>query len=214
MDGAIAELAPCDVKLVVMHHPLDWLADFDADLLRRALEQRGLFVLTGHDHSANPTSEWSARGAAVYSRAGCLYAGRAYSNSYTVLDLDPGSRRVELLIRRWWPDRQDGPCFDQATDFIRDGRLALPWPDPGELRPAHRVALPDVLEPLAQIAQEHSVLDQSVAATDYARVGDFLVPPRFWPVPEPQVVDATLDDPSSRPEPIDPLEQLDRAAAS
>jgi 3',5'-cyclic AMP phosphodiesterase CpdA len=211
LDAALTALDPFQLKFVVMHHPLDWLAEFDANSVRRALEHRGVFVLSGHDHSPNPTSEWSSRGAALYSRAGCLYAGHDYSNSYTILDLHPDEQRVELLIRRWWPEREERGCFDQATDLVRDGRHTLPWPDPAAALPVHQVDLPDVLAPLAQIAQEHSVLEQSLTATDYARVDDFLVPPRFWPVPEPHVADAALDSASHRPRPIDPLAELERS---
>ena len=177
-----------------MHHPFEWLADFDADDVRTALEHRGVFVLMGHDHSSDPTTEWSKRGAALYSRAGCLYAGRDYSNSYTILDLDLDRRTVELQIRRWWPNLGDRGAFGPASDLADGGQLSLPWPDASSTLAVHTVGVSEVLEPLAQMAKDLSVLDEPANAELQARVDDLLVPPRFWPVPDPQVFDATVSD--------------------
>ena len=55
----LREIEDAEIRIVVMHHPLDWLAEFDAESARSLFEGSGVFVLTGHDHSADPTTEMS-----------------------------------------------------------------------------------------------------------------------------------------------------------
>ena len=205
VDGALRAIGEAEIRLVVMHHPLDWLAEFDAAAVRAKLERAGVFVLTGHDHSPDPTMEISTRGAALYSRAGCLYAGHSYCNSYTLLDIDARNHNAHVTVRRWWPGRRE---IDQATDLHSRGVLDLPWPSRGDALPAHRAALAEMITPLAQIAQEQSVLTGGLP--DRPTVTDLLVAPRFWPVPHNEAVNPAVP-PDARPQAVDPIEGLDRS---
>ena len=183
---SLAAIADFPLRLVITHHPLDWLAAFDATTSRALLEQGEVFVLTGHDHSPDPTQEVSTRGAALYSRAGCLYAGHNYTNAFTLLDLDPTAHRATVTIRRWWPSRGE---FAEATDMPSGGRVALPWPRRSEVLRAQSLWYPQVLMPLAQIAREHSVLPEPLGQEGDATLSDLLVPPRFSTVPPGVVLD-------------------------
>ena len=203
--AALNAVRNATIKMIVMHHPLDWLADFDATSTRAMLESNGVVVLTGHDHTTDPTMEISRRGAAVYSRAGCLYADHDFANSYTILDLDPG-RDVTVSVRSWWSERGE---FDQATNWHRGGAIELPWPSRSDALPAHQIPLSDLLAPLVEIVQEQSVLDE--ADVDGAlTVSELVIEPRLWPVPHREVFDAAVPA-DRRPKPIEPLDLLDDA---
>jgi metallophosphoesterase superfamily enzyme len=204
VQAALGALRNDTVKVIAMHHPLDWLAEFDADRARADLESNGVFVLSGHDHTTDPTMEISRRGAALYSRAGCLYADHDYANSYTILDLDPG-REVTVSVRRWWSDRRE---FDQATDWHRGGAIDLLWPTRTGALPAHQIPLQELLAPLVDVAQEQSVLDGSGMDEEATTVSELVVEPRLWPVPDREVFSATVN-PSNRPAPVEPLDLLD-----
>lgn len=80
---ALEQIRSCDVRIAVMHHPLPWLADFDANTARAALEGARSIVLCGHEHLPDPTGEFSLRGSAIYSRAGCLYENPKSLNGFT-----------------------------------------------------------------------------------------------------------------------------------
>ncbi len=201
---ALDAINDAEVRLVVVHHPLTWLADFDAAACRTLFETRSVFVLTGHEHAADPAAEITTRGAAVYSRAGCLYAGHSFSNSYTILDLDTTAHTVRIGLRRWWPDRGE---FDVATDLHRSGAFVLSWPARSNALPAHTTSFVEVLAPLAELAQEQSLIAGDLAITESATVSDLLIDPRFWPVPNREAVDKTVPA-ERRPKPVDPLEAL------
>lgn len=196
-----------ELRLVVMHHPLSWLAEFDAVPCRTLLESHGVFVFSGHEHSPDPASEMTTRGAALYSRAGCLYAGTRFSNSYTILDLDPSTRDITVSVRRWWPKRKE---FDQATDLHREGKLNLPWPTRANALATSGASIGKVLGPLAQIAQEQSLIAGDLALTSSATVSDLLISPTFWPVPNKEAIDATVPK-ERRPKPINALDALQHA---
>lgn len=206
VDAALKEIDDHELRIVVVHHPLGWLADFDAVRARAQFEGSGVFILTGHEHSPDPTTEISTRGAALYSRAGCLYASLAYSNSYTLLDLDVNRHIAHATVRRWWASKRQ---FDQATDLHNSGSVDLPWPHRSAALPAQRAALPDVVSPLVELAAEQSVLSDQTVALEQSTVSDLLVAPRFWPTPHPDAVDSTLK-PQERPRAVDPLERLER----
>jgi hypothetical protein len=206
VDAALRAIDDAEVRIVVMHHPLDWLAAFDQSAARARFEVSGVFVLTGHDHTPDPTAEISTRGAALYGRAGCLYAGHSYSNSYTLLDLDARGNTAHATVRKWWEPRGE---FAEASDLHRSGRVALPWPQRGDALPARQRPLPEVLSPLAEIAHEQSVLVEQVEPIGSQTVTDLLIPPRFWPVPHQEAVDPAIP-PESRPTFVEPLEAFDR----
>jgi predicted MPP superfamily phosphohydrolase len=197
-----------EIRLVVMHHPLSWLADFDATALRAQFEQRGVFVLTGHEHEPDPATEITTRGAALYSRAGCLYSGTSYSNSYTILDLDTTDRSVEVGVRRWWPSPHRE--FDASTDRYQGPTIPLAWPSRSTRHLPLPVTFKEALTPLAQLAQERSLIGADISISNGATVSDLLVKPRFWPVPNREAIANSLDS-DEQPTPVDAVDATRRS---
>src|ERR1019366_6321919 len=112
-ERALDAVRDCAVKLVVMHHPLEWLHGFEADRLRSLFEVHNAIVLAGHEHDPDPHATKSPRGEAVYLQVGCLYDSREYPNSYFVVDIDPQDRTVTVKIRR----RSERPGGGAAADL-------------------------------------------------------------------------------------------------
>ncbi|MFZ2112719.1 MAG: metallophosphoesterase [Solirubrobacteraceae bacterium] len=205
MRDASSALDAHDLRIVAMHHPLEWLADFDESICRQLIELNRCFVLTGHEHKSNPAAQTSARGSAVYSRAGCLYERRSYSNSYTLLELDVGSHRAVARIRRWWPERD---AFGVAEDLVEGGVVELPWPSETASLPAPALPTAEVLASITTIAREVSVIVSSPQLSETASLEELLIPPTFWSLPDDEArVAQEFTDVS--PEPVDPLPKID-----
>jgi hypothetical protein len=179
--AAIAAISEFEIRLIVMHHPLEWLVDFDEALCRLKFEEARCFVFTGHDHKSNPAAATSARGSAVYSRAGCLYDSREYANSYTLLELAPAIKSAKALVRRWWPERDK---FGVAENLAEGGVIALPWPDTSAMLPAAAVPTEQILAPIAAIARDESIIVPSLEVGEGASIPDLLIEPTFWPLPD------------------------------
>jgi predicted MPP superfamily phosphohydrolase len=178
--SAIDAVAECDVRVAIVHHPLDWLAAFDGDALRTQLEGAGLLVLTGHEHEADPISTTSARGGIVQDRAGCLYQSHNYPNSYSVVDLAPRDTNVIVCVREWYPERSPRGVFDEATRLAEGGKVALTL---GSHVSRGHPPYSEVISALTTLVQDHSVIFDTVAASDQQTIDQLLVPPRLFTVP-------------------------------
>lgn len=173
---ALNEIEHCDLRLVVVHHPLDWLERFDETAVRRELDRHDVIVLCGHMHEPEPSEE-IRRGHAIYSRAGCLYEHATYHNSYSLVDIATDGR-VTIRMRTWWHERG---VFDQATDVAQDGLFTATWP-------SRSVGVPmpsqgDVLTRLADIAQITTFFDVAPGSAPAPVLTDLLVQPRLLPLP-------------------------------
>lgn len=181
VEEALSAIADCRVRIVAMHHPLDWLAAFDADDLRPLLRRSGALVLTGHEHSADPTAEIAAGGTNLFCRGGCLYGGRKYPNAYAILDIDLEQEEVQVTIRTWIPQRQ---VFDEGVSIGPGGVVRLPLPRLGSVAdlgnlPKHS----QVHNSLFKVVSESSILYDRTPLPSASRPSHILVPARYYPIP-------------------------------
>lgn len=206
VQNALALIADSDVRIIVMHHPLDWLAPWDADDARSAFERIPSLVLSGHDHTSNPTSEVTPRGRAVYSRAGCLYGSFDYFNGYSIIDLRLDASTVDISLRSWWRDRRE---FDVATHISSGGEVSLPWEtQTKKVGSTVGASFSTVQSRLASIAHETSLLTDQLLLTEVAAVEDVLVEPRFWPLAPADLRAAAAAEPDYEPAQVDILPLL------
>jgi predicted MPP superfamily phosphohydrolase len=187
VEEALAAITDCDVEVVVLHHPPEWLAAFDANRVHQFFESRRLLVLSGHEHVAEPVYIASRHGSAIYSRAGCLYEKHEYPNTYSIIDVDLEALQVGVRVRAWYPDRETG-VFDEATAVAAHGTLTFPWQQESaqSVRPASAL----VTGALATVAQQTSVIADAFPETPIHAVEDVLVPPRFLRAPYREAVAA------------------------
>lgn len=201
--AALEAIDGCDLRIVVVHHPLTWLAPFDGDWLKNELEREATVVLSGHEHKAEPTNEVTPRGGAIYARAGCLYQTRAYPNSYSLIDLDPEASEARFELRTWQPNRAD---FDLGVDIAQGGKVNLPLQQ-ANLPITGQPAFSSVLSDLADIAQHESLVAEQLPLQPSAP-DDFLVPPRFWPLPYAEMKSAAALDDDHEPARARPADDL------
>jgi len=197
--NALDAISDADVRLVVVHHPTDWLASFDEDLARGLLEQRMTIVFSGHEHTADPVSQMSTRGQAVYSRAGCLYETHEYRNAYNIVDIDPATGQVEVTIRAWEQQRR---AFDAAVGVAANGRVTFALPM-DRLLPIVAPTYTPVLQGLGDLAHEMSVVADRLPDRADTSIDDLLVARRFWPLPYAELAAARELDDSAAPGPVD-----------
>lgn len=104
--SALDAAADADLRLAVMHHPFDWLQEFDRNDAEPLLCDGCDFVLHGHMHQTGllqahtPDAE-----AAMIIAAGACYETRHYPNSYNFVQLDFSSGRGHIYLRRYSDER-------------------------------------------------------------------------------------------------------------
>ncbi|MCP4655764.1 MAG: NACHT domain-containing protein [bacterium] len=114
------ELGKAHLRLVLLHHPLEWLHEAERSALTGLLRNRAHVVLHGHLHAAEATRIVGSSGdELVVLASGAAYAGTRWSHGFQAARLDPAADELELHHFTW---------------NARDGGF---WhPDPGAARGA------------------------------------------------------------------------------
>ncbi len=206
---ALDAIQSAETRVVVMHHPLQWLVDWNHSALRLELERRGCVVLSGHEHVADPKWTRTGRGAALYLPTACLYQGnRRFPIAYSIIDIDPRELEVKIEIRSW---KENRGTFDSATEYLPGGkeRFDLPTAQDTSLVPRPRYTV--VATSLADAALNHNSFTELIDDGQPARLFDIVVEPRFFPAPFSQVA-ATVALAQSQGKPMSRLSSVPLAA--
>ncbi len=113
-----------DWRLALLHHPWDYLAEWDMLESRQAVHLHRDLVLRGHRHASDAADlrpPDPAR-ACVELAAGCVYDGSRHPNAFQWIELWPNPKRVRVLFRAWvkgaWSvDRNQPGCPDGEATF-------------------------------------------------------------------------------------------------
>ncbi|TEU14814.1 MAG: hypothetical protein E3J21_14810 [Anaerolineales bacterium] len=95
---ALEAARDADLRIALLHHPFDWLQEFDRNDCEALLMQGCDFVLHGHLHRTGLLS-------LTMPDAGASYASRDYPNSYNFVQLDLGTGQGTVYLRRYSDER-------------------------------------------------------------------------------------------------------------
>ena len=125
VDQAVASTADVDINLAIMHHPLDWLSDFDEVAVSSRLSSNFDLLFCGHTHRPVPQTRTTAQGTAVLSQTGSVYAGRRWFNGYQTAQINVIDATCTFVVRSYYdtPRRE----FDAATNVMKDGEVTFPF---------------------------------------------------------------------------------------
>lgn len=123
IDFAVEPLKDCDLRIGIVHHPLQWLIPMEhASTQRRAFQVFDL-LLFGHNHEPDLASVQHSREPNIINHCGCLYQSRDYFNGYSIIDCDLEKNEVTLVLRSYSDKRRE---FVKAEDILQDGRKTFP----------------------------------------------------------------------------------------
>ena len=124
---ALKQIADDELRIAVMHHPFEWLSQFDRNRTEGRLCNACHFVLCGHVHDAQVRVVNGTTGNAVIIPAGASYDRRVagdprYTNAYNWVHLDLEAAEGTVYLRRWSDKRNE---WIEDTDTYRDGKFRL-----------------------------------------------------------------------------------------
>ena len=90
-----------DVRIVMMHHPISFLKEFDQEDVKNCLQNSCDFILSGHLHRSGFVSSISPLGRSNCTPAGALYQGEGEINSYNYVKYDPVNRKGKICFRKY-----------------------------------------------------------------------------------------------------------------
>jgi len=114
----LRDISEFDIKIAVIHHPLDWLADFESSLIKRRLIQGCNFILRGHQHEPHVEIIRSTYGDCIVIPAGACYNHRPYANAYNFVHLDFETGEGVISLRCW----NGRDKWREDIDSCKDGK--------------------------------------------------------------------------------------------
>ena len=119
---ALTAARDADLRLAVMHHPFDWLQDFDRYDVESLLCNGCHFVLHGHMHQTGLLQVRTPDTEAMLIAAGACYETRQYPNSYNFVQLDFSAGRGTTHLRMY-SDRRGGFWSKDVLNYhnVKDG---------------------------------------------------------------------------------------------
>ena len=174
LEDALTRHRSADAKIVLGHHPFDWMEDKEAQRIRAILARNNAIYLAGHLHEDGARYEDGGVGAFLSLRSGSAFQGRVEDRPKLVNGLQWGQLyfdRKEVLVQAYhWSDQHRE--WKLTTDaFPNERRSAIPewWSFP---LPATRPTEREKIESRSTLAQE------------------FLVPPPGWAIVDTGFLDA------------------------
>jgi UDP-2,3-diacylglucosamine pyrophosphatase LpxH len=124
LQNAIREVGSVDLGILMMHHPLHWIDEFERAKLERILFKSCHIVIHGHEHRPNTNQISSAFGDLVFIPAGATYIGYEptdprYTSAYNFTTVDTEDF-AGVVHHRIWADEADRWQADER--FWLDGQ--------------------------------------------------------------------------------------------
>ena len=117
-----------DIKICLMHHPIDWLSDYESTIIEKELTRFDI-VLRGHVHENDHKQVCRQSLKTIYSTAGKLYPldysmGRAVDgyNGYSILNVDFNNNICKIYLRTYYAKERND--FDSAINLIENGQAS------------------------------------------------------------------------------------------
>ena len=101
LDAAIEELkaANADLKIALLHHPLDWLSDIERSNIRASFQANFDLILRGHLHETDVETVAAVTGSALHIAAGASYQTRKWPNRALYATFEQGTQVRIFPIR-------------------------------------------------------------------------------------------------------------------
>lgn len=208
IDKAIAAIETADIKIAMLHHPLNWLAEFDEVVVSNRLYYGFDLLACGHVHDSAPQTTLTPNGGSIISQTGCLYKSRKYFNGYQFITIDLAGEEAEFFIRSYYDKRR---AFDVDPKTTRGGRFKVPFRAKAAIAPSGRVhrALRLLRGLIRQTASDQISMREAQGTLHLDAKEAFVCPPlsRHVLAHEPRVGQADVVGATKEPE-IIPLEKL------
>lgn len=106
-------------RILVMHHPLDWLAEWSAKEIKALLAKNIDLLVTGHVHDQEFYTQATGMGAYSHCMAPALYTAKNEVLGYAAIFLGEDNRPEKIEYRQWVPKTHSfvvGAGFSSTDD--------------------------------------------------------------------------------------------------
>ena len=117
---SLEAISGADIKVCMLHHPLDWLVDCDKNSVEKCIHQFDI-VLNGHIHESSSKVYTTFNGHSLFNTCGKFDNSSDIYNGYSVLSINPYSKVCDVFLRQYFDYPRN--CFDKAIGLCTDGHF-------------------------------------------------------------------------------------------
>ena len=123
---ALEKAKDADIRIALLHHPFNWLKDFDGNDSAVLLSNECDFILHGHDHQTQFQQNLTPNGKSIIIGAGASYETRDFTNSYNFVRLN--TKPAEVILRQY-STRDTGFWTKDTSRYknAKDGKLVFDY---------------------------------------------------------------------------------------
>lgn len=173
-------VSKCNIKIALLHHPIDWLVEFERNTILNHISKDFDMLLLGHVHEGKTTFQTGFTGKLFVNIApsglnNIRSDSRKYSNGFTIIDLDVD---IKQLICHHFRYNHDAKSFTANTDLGNEGISEFSIPS---VKTKRNIELEQDL--LNNIKEDHfKLIDDHLIHSKAARPGQsikdvFIMPP-------------------------------------
>lgn len=108
-----------DLKICLMHHPIDWLSDLEMNNIEKRLNHFDI-VLRGHVHDLDDKQICTQRYKTIYNTSGKIYPLDSYYSGYSLIDVDMDLNKCNIYSREYFSSPREN--FDKALRINEEGK--------------------------------------------------------------------------------------------
>jgi 3',5'-cyclic AMP phosphodiesterase CpdA len=126
--NAFASDAETHFHIVLVHHPFDWLLEFDRFVVKELIARERSLVLHGHLHRPDAQLTSTLAGELITVPAGSVFDNRHLPNAYNLVQVDLKTGSGTIYFRRYNDRRGEWQKDLDSTGEVLDGRVQFKLP--------------------------------------------------------------------------------------
>lgn len=115
------KIEDADIKICLMHHPLDWISDLEMNDIEVKLNKFD-FVLSGHIHDMKDRQIVTQSYKTVYNTAGKLSPIKDLYSGYSIININADNMTCDIYSREYFPQPRED--FDKGLRINKDGKVS------------------------------------------------------------------------------------------
>ncbi len=127
LEGLLATTSEADLRIVLGHHPLDWLVPAEQKPIKSVLAQHAVLYLHGHLHDAWAEPDYGGGNEFLSIQSGAAFQareGEKWRNGIVWGEADLAAQEARLQPWRWTPDHQ---AWTLASDAFPENHRKADW---------------------------------------------------------------------------------------
>lgn len=135
IESAISFLKNTDVKIAVMHHPLEDLIKADRDGIKSAIYKHFDILLIGHKHKLDIDYTRNFHGTLLICQNNASvadFSDSKYTNGYSIINFNKGGE-TKICYRKYLTDHEKFVANTDIGSDSDDGRMTIPYPDESQI---------------------------------------------------------------------------------